>query len=170
MKIFLLLISATLLFAQLDPSISYTCDVSNNKIIFDYAKTKEEVMTNEEKNIWRLRKLRTVKQTEEKGYWEAWVEKSRVVKRTCVAKNGTYNIEIGVTSGNANNLYGRCGGWLTAWTKIIKEDKTLLHQQFESDCNTDGLIPHLEFDMNIDKVSDDKFIKFDDYFKTYNKD
>lgn len=169
MKTFLLLISATLLFAQPDPSISYTCDVSNNKIIFNYAKTEEEVMTNEEKNIWRLRKLRTVKQTEEKGYWEAWVEKSRVVKRTCTTKDGTYNIEIGVISGNPGNLYGRCGGWLTAWAKIKKNNKLLAEEQFETDCSTDKITPRFEFDTTQDKVVNNKVLTHDEYYRTYNK-
>ena len=164
MKKTLLIVSTTLLFAQVDPSISYTCDISNNKIVFDYAKTEEEVTTNEEENIWRLRDLRTIKQTDEKGYWEAWVENSRIVKRTCTTKNGIYNIEIGVTSGNPGNLYGRCGGWLTAWTKIKKNNTLIATEQFEVDCTTDSIIPTLEFDTTIDKVVNNKALKHDEYY------
>ena len=156
MKKILLLVSSTWLFAQVDPSISYTCDISNNKIIFDYMRTEEKVTTNEEKNIWRLRDLRTIKQTDEKGYWEAWVESSKVVKRTCATKNGTYNIEIGVTSGNPGNLYGQCGGWLTAWVKINQHKKEIVNLMFEPHCRTNRIdmkiVKYLELDTETGKV------------------
>ena len=169
MKQIMLLIMATFVFAQTDPVIEYKCNAGKGIIVFsfgriDTADEREATETNDKTNFWKLRDLRTIGQSEENGHYKAWVENSKIIKRECITAYGTYKIEIGEQSGNPSNLYGRCGGWLTGYAKIKKNQKILVDILFENSCNADGLITSIEFDTAKDKVTKKTFVKYVDYY------
>ncbi len=167
MKIILLLLISVISYAQPTPILKYQCNVQKDRIIFDYELTENDVQTNEKANVWRLRDLRTIAKSQSNENWTAWVEKTRIIEKTCTTKYGSYDIEIGEKSGNPENLYGLCGGWLTGWVKIKKNGKLLKKEIFENNCNSNGLITHFEFDTKRNSIVSKKFVEFEDYFQNH---
>lgn len=140
------------IFAQTDPFLGLECDGKKIKIEYELIETstpahesKEQLSKNGSIDYWRLRDLRTIKETKDEYGWKAWVESSKTILKECQINKKSYQISINEISGNPRNLYGHCGGWLTALVKIKDGDKTVLNIKFEDGCEGKTIIPLVEY-------------------------
>ncbi len=174
-----LLIGFTLLipfncFSSTEPYVQLLCDEDKKNISINFYRLANDFEQKWNKlraetngptpTVWKLRDMRTIKQTDEKGYWQAWIESTDVIERNCKIGKKELIISFGIISGNSNNLYGHCGGWFSSWIKVSHNNKLILNEQFEDGCSGDSIITNIEL-LDVEQPPKITKMKLKEYFR-----